>query len=195
LPGPASPDPDSGGSAVLVPYFQECLRDLALIRTTLETLDLFPGDTDLEAELRPSVEDARLRLIKRLQEIDCRVTDGSGVLSDAALREFHRAMVDVSRRGMPWITLEHWMGSASLSPPEARSVFRYPLPLRHLHDDPCDHAPTALLRRIVEDLIDELSTDGNLTSEAQFTRGIYQKLACILFACLVGASPVLTDEG
>lgn len=195
-PGQSSPGPGGSGSSTLEHHFTECLDDLALIRTSLEMLTAFSGsqDVELEAEMRPLIEDARLRLIQRLQEIDCQVTDGSGSLTDVELQGFHRAMVDVMRRGMPWTTIEHYDGvrgrAGAFGP---RSVFRYDLPLRHRHDDPSSYSPSTLLRRILEDLIDELSTDANLTGEEQFTRFVFQKFGGVLFACLVGATPIQRD--
>ena len=175
----------------------ECLNDLALIRTTLETLALFsdPVDTELKAEMRPSIEDARRRLIQRLQKIDRQVTDGSSFLSDGDLQRFHRAMIDVIRRGVSWSALDRWVwGSEQSHLPASGRAFHYSLALRHRHDDPCNGPATALLRRILEDLIDELSTETNLHSAVPFERAVYLKFQSVIFACLGGEGPIRTDN-
>ena len=136
-----------------------------------------------------------MRLIQRLQEIDCRVTDGASSFSDPELQGFHRAMIDVLRRGVPYSLLDPRVG---VREPFAGggygNAYRYSLPMRHLHDDPCNYSPSTLLRRLLEDLIEELSTDANLVSEGQFSQAVYRKCVGVLFACLVGAAPALAED-
>lgn len=191
-PGWPAPDPGSGDSSVLGDLFTECLNDLALIRTTLETHAVFPDDRELEAEMRSLVEDARLRLVNRLQAIDCRATDGGSGFSDVELQGFHRAMIDVIRREVRWSVPETWVwGNARTG---SRDAFRYHLRLRHPYEDPCTESPAALLHRILEDLTGELAADANFVSLEQFEHEVFRKFVGVLFACLVGASPSLRDD-
>jgi hypothetical protein len=178
-----------------VDLFVECLGDLSLIRVTLETLAAFKDDLELDAEMRPLVEDARLRLINRLQAIDCQVTGGTQGLSDVELRGFHRAMINVIQRDVRWSIPETWVwGNGRSGSLGSGDTFRYPLPLRHPYEDPCTASPTALLRRILEDLSGELATDANLVSQTQFERFVFRKFVGVLFTCLVGASSGSRDD-
>lgn len=195
-PPPPPPDPSSRGSGSLGCCLQECFAELALIRTSFETLTLFsaPEDFGLEVEMRALIEGARIGLIHRLQEIDRRVSDGPTGYSDGDLLGFHRAMMDVIRRGVRFGLLDTSIYGTEASSADPSGAFRYSLPPRHPQDDPSTDAPAALVRRIVVDLVDELSSEDNLASGEQFDRCVYHKFKAVLYACFVGESLLLTDE-
>lgn len=191
VPPSPPPDPSSGGSASLGRCLQECFAELALIRTSFETLTLFsaPDDFGLEEEMRALIEDARIRLIHRLQEIDRRVSDGQTGYSDHDLLGFRQAMMDVIRRGVRFGRLDSSIYGPEASSADLSGAFRYSLPPRHPHDNPCNDAPTALVRRIIVDLVDELSAEDNLASGEQFDRCVFHKFKALLFVCFMVESP------
>lgn len=130
--------------------------------------------------MRPRREEARVRLIERLREIDRRVAGGPNAAPQAELWQFHRTMSELIRRGVAWKMLEPDLGARSH---DFTGTFRYLLPLRYPPEDPGKLSPVTLLRRILKDLIDQLSTEVVLTSLEQFDQSIYQKFQGILFAC------------
>src|SRR5689334_629279 len=75
----AGGDPPPKGARQVAGPLEESLNDAAVIRTTLETLDLFPGDVDLHGELIPLIEDARRTLLWRLRRLREQITDAPDI--------------------------------------------------------------------------------------------------------------------
>ena len=51
------------------PLLEDALNDMAVIRTTLETLELFPADDPIRPEILAIAFDARENLIARFREL------------------------------------------------------------------------------------------------------------------------------
>src|SRR5437870_9676101 len=66
--------PDDLLLGIAYPCLEDGLNDFAVIRTTYETLEFFPDDVDMRRELMEIVDDARLKLIRRLKELRDRIT-------------------------------------------------------------------------------------------------------------------------
>ena len=54
---------------IAYPCLEDGLNDFAVIRTTFETLDLFPEDDPIRDEMMEIVNDARSNLLRRLNEL------------------------------------------------------------------------------------------------------------------------------
>src|SRR6476659_5785462 len=54
---------------IAYPCLEDGLNDFAVIRTTFETLDLFPEDDPIRDEMMEIVNDARSNLLRRLTEL------------------------------------------------------------------------------------------------------------------------------
>jgi hypothetical protein len=192
--GSLSPDPEATGSLVLGFLFTECYAEVARLASIFKALAELSEDeaAGWETAMRPRREEARERLIDRLHEIDRRIAGGPNAVPQAELRQFHRAMSELMRHGVAWKVLDPDLGC----PEHVRSgggtvTFRYLLPLRYPHEDPGKLSPATLLRRILKDLIDQLSTESVLTSVEQFDQSVYQKFRGILFACRHRSGPTI----
>ena len=64
---PPSGGSDSGAAGWFVDAMEAGLNNLAVIRTTFETLDLFADDEQLSAEMIGIIHDARAELVRRLE--------------------------------------------------------------------------------------------------------------------------------
>src|ERR1041385_8073629 len=54
---------------IAYPCLEDGLNDFAVIRTTYETLEYFPDDIEMRRELMEIVDDARSKLVRRLNEL------------------------------------------------------------------------------------------------------------------------------
>src|SRR5581483_6201341 len=61
---------------IAYPCLEDGLNDFAVIRTTFETIDLFPDDEQLREEMMGIINDARENLRRRLIELRERVASG-----------------------------------------------------------------------------------------------------------------------
>src|SRR5215218_223364 len=73
---------------IAYPCLEDGLNDFAVIRTTFETLDLFPDDRELREELMGIIREARGNLVRRLQELRDRIGSGQALFLGTDLQEF-----------------------------------------------------------------------------------------------------------
>src|SRR5262245_19088999 len=76
------------------PCLEDGLNDFAVIRTTYETLDFFPDDDDMRRELMEMVDDARIKLIRRLTELRERISARMAHFLGTDLEEFKSYALD-----------------------------------------------------------------------------------------------------
>lgn len=109
-PGTGGP-PESGGGdnhpQLLYNIMVEGLNDLAVIRTSHETLAVFPDDADLQAEIAGIAEGARLALQIRLR---------------VAEREFVKGEAEWAVETRRWLALIHAELDAVEREPEAAHI-------------------------------------------------------------------------
>src|SRR4051794_3049740 len=58
---------------IAYPCLEDGLNDFAVIRTTYETLDFFPEEDEMRKELMEIITEARIKLVKRLSELQERI--------------------------------------------------------------------------------------------------------------------------
>src|SRR5712692_4400873 len=68
--------PDDIPLGIAYPCLEDGLNDFAVIRTTFETIDLFPEDRELRAEMMEIIHEARGNLGRRLGELRSRIGSG-----------------------------------------------------------------------------------------------------------------------
>src|SRR5580704_12836376 len=68
--------PDDLLVGIAYPCLEDGLNDFAVIRTTFETIDLFPEDDPIREEMMEIVNDARRNLLRRLTELHDKIHTG-----------------------------------------------------------------------------------------------------------------------
>src|SRR5207248_6046378 len=86
---------------IAYPCLEDGLNDFAVIRTTYETLEFFPDDVDMRRELMEIVDDARLKLIRRLKELRDRITMRKAHFLGTDLEDFKSYALDIMLQGYP----------------------------------------------------------------------------------------------
>src|SRR5256885_10216194 len=85
--------PDDLLLGIAYPCLEDGLNDFAVIRTTFETLDLFPEDEGLRVELMGIIREARGNLVRRLQELRDRIGSGQAHFLGTDLQEFKESVL------------------------------------------------------------------------------------------------------
>src|SRR3954447_17684143 len=94
---------------IAYPCLEDGLNDFAVIRTTFETLDLFPDDQELRCEMMEIIEDARSSLKRRLIELRDKLESGQAHFLGTDLEEFKEAIVHLATKGNIRKTLDNMM--------------------------------------------------------------------------------------
>src|SRR5213593_1366408 len=85
--------PDYLPLGIAYPCLEDGLNDFAVIRTTFETLDLFPDDLELRNEMMEIIDDARSSLRRRLIELRDKLESGQAHFLGTVLDEFKDSII------------------------------------------------------------------------------------------------------
>ena len=94
---------------IAYPCLEDGLNDFAVIRTTFETLDLFPEDDPIREEMMEIVNDARSNLLRRLNELRDKIHDNHAHFLGTDYNEFKSYSMDMVNRGYPRRNLDSMM--------------------------------------------------------------------------------------
>src|SRR5438477_9055767 len=93
--------PDDLLLGIAYPCLEDGLNDFAVIRTTFETLDLFPEDDPIREEMMEIVNDARANLLRRLAELHDKIQSDTAHFLGTDYSEFKSYALDIVKRGYP----------------------------------------------------------------------------------------------
>jgi hypothetical protein len=205
-------DPDSGLSnagtvsefppdivlGVAYPCLEDGLNDFAVIRTTFETLDFFPDDEEMRAELGEIIGEARTKLVSRIRELRDRLANKTAHFLGTDLEEFRSYALDMIRRGYPRRNLDSMMkvnvfGSVA----ELERVANGPEPLyKYVFRDPAlaDEASSMSARRFIvllfDDILNSVLDDTCYLSRHVFDRDVFQKFIAMMFINYATTDPI-----
>ncbi len=173
---------------------EEALTPIAVIRTTLETLQVFPDDRELCEELERVIADARVGLFNAIAE-------AAALCPEGPAPELRDPLHHLLTCGVPRRVLDHLMkvdlfvrvGAAAANSDTA--VYRYPLPSGTTPDQ-LESLPTlALWRRLLQDLEHAASENGSYTDSVTFDREVFQRYVALLYAAYASADPIFYGCG
>src|SRR4029079_7575059 len=91
--------PDPLPLGIAYPCLEDGLNDFAVIRTTFETIDVFPDDGDLRQEMMGIIDGARQHLVRRLSELRDRIVAGHAHFLGTDLQEFKDHLLHMVNKG------------------------------------------------------------------------------------------------
>lgn len=190
--------PDGLLLGIAYPCIEDGLNDFAVIRTTYETLEFFPDDAAMRAELLDIIDEARGSLTRRLVELRDRIADGRANFLGTDLAEFKGYALDIVDRGYPRRNLDAMMklnvfgavaeaeGHADGSEPLYSYEFRDPSAVPRLSQLP----PREFVACLFSDVLDAVSDDTNYTSRYAFDRNVFQKFIALMFVNYATTDPM-----
>jgi hypothetical protein len=185
---------------IAYPCLEDGLNDFAVIRTTFETLDLFPDDQELRGEMMEIINDARLSLQRRIVELRDKLESGQAHFLGTDLDEFKEALVHLSTRGNVRKTLDNMMkldvfesvatveaegASGSVEP-----VYRFEL-LPHHPLAPLKALPAReFIARVFDDVLESVEDDRNYQRKYNFDKNVFQKFIALMFVNYATTEPM-----
>jgi hypothetical protein len=185
---------------IAYPCLEDGLNDFAVIRTTFETIEVFPEDDELRTELMTIIDDARGNLVRRLKELRDRIVEGRAHFLGTKLQEFKDHILHMAHRGAPRRTLDNMMkldvfesvcrADAAASGQPVEPMYRYEfLPQHHLST--MDNLPPRVfIGRLFDDVLDEVTNDLNYRGKNTFDKSVFQKFIAVMFTNYATTDPV-----
>jgi hypothetical protein len=176
---------------IAYPCLEDGLNDFAVIRTTFETIDVFPDDEELRVELMGIITDARRKLVDRLEELrDC-VARGQAHFLGTDYGEFKDRIVHLATKGAIRRTLDNMMkvdvfesvakvehgSGGGMADPMYRHEFLEANSLATMQA----MEPRAFIARLFQDVLDAVNNDENYQNRYTFDRHVFQKFIAVMF--------------
>ncbi len=183
---------------IAYPCLEDGLNDFAVIRTTFETLDLFPEDDPIREEMMEIVTDARSNLLRRLIELRDKIHTNHAHFLGTDLNEFKSYSLDMVNRGYPRRNLDSMMKlNVFSSVAEAEGYTDSNELLYHYEFLPGTNAPAvaALPARefivtLFNDVLTGVTDDNNYKSKYLFDRNVFQKFIAVMFVNYATTDPM-----
>src|SRR5436190_19006667 len=183
--------PDHLPLGIAYPCLEDGLNDFAVIRTTFETLDLFPDDQELRCEMMDIINDARDSLKRRLVELRDKLESGQAHFLGTDLNEFKEAVVHLCTKGNIRKTLDQMMkldvfeSVAIVDAAESGDVldptYRFEL-LPHYSLATLQPKPAReFISRVFDDVLESVADDSNYESKYTFDKHVFQKFIALMF--------------
>lgn len=184
---------------IAYPCLEDGLNDFAVIRTTFETIDVFPDDEELRQEMMLIIADARGNLVRRVRELRDRLLSGQAHFLGTDLQEFQDHITHMATRGAIRRTLDNMMKLdvfESVSRAEkamrggmADPMFRYEFLPQHSVSIIGALRPRIFVGRLFDDVLDAVNDDSNYVNKYTFDRFVFQKFIAVMFVNYATTDP------
>lgn len=190
--------PDDLPLGIAYPCLEDGLNDFAVIRTTFETLDLFPDDQALRDEMMEIINDARQNLRRRLTELRDRIASGQAHFLGTDLREFKQYVLHLATKGTIRKNLDNMMKLdvfESVADAEATGaempdpIYRYEPGLMHPLEEIERLPPREFVARIFDDILEAVEDPLNYQNKYSFDRNVFQKFIALMFVNYATTEP------
>ncbi len=183
---------------VAYPCLEDGLNDFAVIRTTFETMDYFPNDEGMRAELVEIIGEARDKLVSRLRELRDRVANRTAHFLGTDLEEFRFYALNMVRRGYPRRNLDSMMkvnvfGSVAATEPASNGpepVYHYVFRDPEVLAQSSALSPRRFISAMFDDILDAVSDDLCYISRHVFDRDVFQKFIAMMFINYATTDPI-----
>lgn len=176
---------------IAYPCLEDGLNDFAVIRTTFETIDVFPDDDELRVEMMSIINDARGNMVRRLEELRDKVRGGRAIFLGTDLSEFKSHLLHMATRGAIRRTLDNMMkldvfesvskheASQATRPPDP--MYRYEFETREAQAGADQLEPREFAARLFDDVLHSVNNDQNYLNKHVFDRNVFQKFIAVMF--------------
>lgn len=190
--------PDDLLLGIAYPCLEDGLNDFAVIRTTFETLDLFPEDDPIRDEMMEIINDARGNLIRRLTELRDRIQSSQAHFLGTDYNEFKGYALDMANRGYPRRNLDSMMKLnvfSSVAEAEGHTdaselLYYYEFANGISLEQVADMEPREFIVMLFEDVYRSVKNDANYKSKYLFDRNVFQKFIAVMFVNYATTDPM-----
>ena len=190
--------PDELLCGIAYPCLEDGLNDFAVIRTTFETLDLFPEDDPIREEMMEIIQDARGNLLRRLNELHDKIQHNRAHFLGTDYNEFKSFALAIVQRGYPRRNLDTMMKlNVFSSVAEAEGHDNANDLLYHYQFSEAINAEQAVLLparpfivTLFDDLLYSVRKDDNYRSKYLFDKEVFQKFIAVMFVNYATTDPM-----
>lgn len=183
---------------IAYPCLEDGLNDFAVIRTTFETLDLFPTDDPIRDEMMEIVTETRGNLLKRLRELSDRLRQSKAHFLGTDYNEFKGYALDMVNRGYIRRNLDSMMKLNVFTSVAEAEGYADSHDLNYYYEfaPGTDAAAVselparAFIVALFDDLIASVLDDANYESKYKFDRNVFQKFIAVMFVNYATTDPM-----
>lgn len=189
--------PDDLLLGIAYPCLEDGLNDFAVIRTTFETLDLFPDDDPIRDEMMEIVNDARSNLLRRLYELHDKIASDTAHFLGTDYDEFKDYSVTMIKKGYPRRNLDSMMKLnvfSSVAEAEGHSdasELLYFFEFKYASiDDMLPLPASAFIVALFKEVINSVLDDANYKGKYAFDKHVFQKFIAVMFVNYATTDPM-----
>lgn len=190
--------PDDLILGIAYPCLEDGLNDFAVIRTTFETLELFPTDDPYRAEMMEIVKEAQDNLVRRLTELREKLNARKAFFLGTDYNEFKQHALRVMQHGYQRRMLDGMMKlnvfcsvaeAEGYSDPNELPFFYEPNPSTSIAVFQ-ELPPEAFVVRLFDDVLESVLDDANYVNQYRFDRNVFQKFLTVMFVNYATTDPI-----
>lgn len=181
---------------IAYPCLEDGLNDFAVIRTTFETLDLFPEDDPIRTEMMEIINDARGNLLRRLHELHDTILSAQAHFLGTDYDEFKSYCLDIVNRGYPRRNLDSMMKLnvfSSVAEAEGHAdsgEMLYFFEFGYANAQELARWPAReFIAALFTELIRSVTDDHNYTAKYLFDKNVFQKFISVMFVNYATTDP------
>ncbi len=189
--------PDNLIVGIAYPCLEDGLNDFAVIRTTFETIDLFPEDDPIREEMMEIVNDARGNLLRRLTELHDKILSGHAHFLGTDYSEFKDYSLAMVHKGYPRRNLDSMMKLNVFSSVAETEGHTDTANLLYFFDYAYVDAATAsrmdprsFIVSLFQEVIMSVRDNANYASKYMFDRNVFQKFIAVMFVNYATTDPM-----
>lgn len=184
---------------IAYPCLEDGLNDFAVIRTTFETIDVFPDDEELRKEMMAIIEDARGNLVRRLQELRDRLVSRQAHFLGTELKEFKDHIVHMATRGTIRRQLDSMMkvdvfesvaNAEKAMGAGSDPMYRYQFLPKYALSLIEPYSPREFIGCLFDDVLDSVTNDANYAGKYRFDKEVFQKFIAVMFVNYATTDPM-----
>jgi hypothetical protein len=189
--------PDDLIVGIAYPCLEDGLNDFAVIRTTFETIDLFPEDDPMREEMMDIVNDARGNLLRRLHELHDKIYSGHAHFLGTDYTEFKDYSLAMVHKGYPRRNLDSMMKLNVFSSVAEAEGHADPANLLYYYEYAyvdggavAGMQPREFIVSLFEEVILSVKDNRNYVSKYLFDRNVFQKFIAVMFVNYATTDPM-----
>jgi len=182
---------------IAYPCLEDGLNDFAVIRTTFETLDLFPEDDPIREEMMEIVNDARGNLLRRLHELHDKIANNRAHFLGTDYDEFKSYAMNLVHRGYPRRNLDNMMklnvfsSVAEAEGLDEASGLNYFFQFQYIDGEALSALPARqFIVGLFAEVIKSVQNDSNYTGKFPFDKNVFQKFIAVMFVNYATTNPM-----
>ena len=190
--------PDDLLLGIAYPCLEDGLNDFAVIRTTFETLDLFPDDDPIRDEMMEIINDARSNLLRRIKELRTRLANNTAHFLGTDYNEFKGYALQMVEKGYPRRNLDSMMKlnvftsvaefEGHSNPHEILYYYEFGLPMTLAQGR--EMPAREFIVHLFDDVMHGVVNDENYKSKYIFDRYVFQKFIAVMFVNYATTDPM-----